>query len=930
MTVKIIPVSLGEEVKLHLLSFIFGIYLIIVRMFKWAWNPKKFFGTMKRDKPPPCLIDDSLGKHFYVKVKIEAKNETETGIQEASSSLVTIADPSGQEPHQSDGSSGHEAPHNNSEGSPNCILRSGSSDSGSPNKNVSLTRITTSSGISQGSNSRSVSYHCVPEDYSDDEQDEQLFRFTQSDTDDETEIINGAGILTDISSENSVRGITINIDRSGNNDQILEGGSGSEKFNFDETLCSCTDTTIGETLLMIMSIGLRHTLPWTALVDICQAINILYNRRIIPDTKYLLQKFFPSHIDKATYHLYCQECREYLGERRPDIQEIECVCGYKLIVNKIDSYFIEFDMAEQLRTLFKNNSLAESLKSRFNREEADDNTLRDIFDGVTYKKYVSSGLLDDWRNISCTFNTDGCKHAKSSKLAVWPIYFRINELPEKMRGKHILMAGLWVDKTEPDMNLFLKPFVDQCNSLTSKGFNWVLNGEKITRYFGCTLCYHPARLVMNTRKYPILDSVPHPRTDESIKKEMIESLTRSNEDEKRGVLKPSVLMNIKNFDLVAGMPPDYMHSCLLGVTRQFTEMTLTGTKGKYYVGSPAKMSLINERLMNIKPPSVIHRKPRSLKEFKLWKATEWRSWLLFYSLPCLEGILPHKYIKHWSLLVSAMEILLKAAITRNELQDAREVLVKFVEKYQKLYGVYEMKYNIHLLLHLSDSVQNWGPLWTQNTFDFENQNRILLQFKHSSRRIATQIANRILSFQNLNVFSESVHVSLRVQSFCQSLHKKQLRWYCRLDDHVLVGNRKSYILTDEEKKCLNMPIKSCDFFSRMIVNRIRYSTKAYCDQYCTKIDDSVVLLHNNQIGMISRILEVQADNKDVNTIILLSQMKLKENSPSLSQVSHINQCELTDRLIACTPKDLNHPCVSIPTEKAHYVATIPRGALMDS
>ncbi|XP_011313589.1 uncharacterized protein, partial [Fopius arisanus] len=282
-------------------------------------------------------------------------------------------------------------------------------------------------------NRRSVSYHCVPEDCSDDEQDEQLFHFTQSDTDDETEIINGAGILTDISSENSVRGITINIDRSGDNDQILEGGSGSEKFNFDETLCSCTDTTIGETLLMIMSIGLRHTLPWTALVDICQAINILYNRRIIPDTKYLLQKFFPSHIDKATYHLYCQECREYLGERRPDIQEIECVCGYKLIVNKIDSYFIEFDMAEQLRTLFKNNSLAESLKSRFNREEADDNTLRDIFDGVTYKKYVSSGLLGDWRNISCTFNTDGCKHAKSSKLAVWPIYFRINELPENMR-----------------------------------------------------------------------------------------------------------------------------------------------------------------------------------------------------------------------------------------------------------------------------------------------------------------------------------------------------------------------------------------------------------------------------------------------------------------------------------------------------------------
>ncbi|XP_015112324.1 epoxide hydrolase 4 [Diachasma alloeum] len=69
MTVRIVPVSLWEKFKLHVLSFIFGVYLIIVRLFKWAWDPKKFFGMVKRDKPPPFLVDNSLGKHSYVKLK---------------------------------------------------------------------------------------------------------------------------------------------------------------------------------------------------------------------------------------------------------------------------------------------------------------------------------------------------------------------------------------------------------------------------------------------------------------------------------------------------------------------------------------------------------------------------------------------------------------------------------------------------------------------------------------------------------------------------------------------------------------------------------------------------------------------------------------------------------------------------------------------
>ncbi|EZA51772.1 hypothetical protein DMN91_003889 [Ooceraea biroi] len=66
---KIVRASAGEIIRLHFLSFAYGLYLIVKRLLKWAWDPKKFFMLQQRDQPPPCLIDNSLGTHSYVKIK---------------------------------------------------------------------------------------------------------------------------------------------------------------------------------------------------------------------------------------------------------------------------------------------------------------------------------------------------------------------------------------------------------------------------------------------------------------------------------------------------------------------------------------------------------------------------------------------------------------------------------------------------------------------------------------------------------------------------------------------------------------------------------------------------------------------------------------------------------------------------------------------
>ena len=53
-------------------------------------------------------------------------------------------------------------------------------------------------------------------------------------------------------------------------------------------------------------------------------------------------------------------------------------------------------------------------------------------------------------------------------------------------------------------------------------------------------------------------------------------------------------MNLKYYDLAEGMTVDNMHSVLLGVTRQYTEIILTSVNSDFYVGSPDKLFLIYE------------------------------------------------------------------------------------------------------------------------------------------------------------------------------------------------------------------------------------------------------------------------------------------------------------------------------------------------
>ena len=130
-------------------------------------------------------------------------------------------------------------------------------------------------------------------------------------------------------------------------------------------------------------------------------------------------------------------------------------------------------------------------------------------------------------------------------------------------------------------------------------------------------------------------------------------------------------------------------------------------------------------------------------------ASEYRSWLLFDSIPILNGILDECYLAHFMLFSKALWLLLQSSITMEDINLAEQLLQKFCSQFASLYGkldfvitmclntrtielVGERYYtaNIHQLLHMPDCVHNLGPLWAHSSFPFKNTNGWLQDLFH--------------------------------------------------------------------------------------------------------------------------------------------------------------------------------------------------------
>lgn len=180
---------------------------------------------------------------------------------------------------------------------------------------------------------------------------------------------------------------------------------------------------------------------------------------------------------KAENSKNCKKAKCLLGKSEASETDIHCPgCDGEHSVKELEkegSYFLVFNIEQ--RRILKD---ADTHIVLTQRERS-----MDMSDIKHSKGYSELGLGQD--DISVSWNTDGVPLYESSKCSIWPIQLQINELPLKQRAKRIVLAGLWFGGEKPEMDVFLKPFVDEMNKLSSSDFLWTATDgtRKHTRVF---------------------------------------------------------------------------------------------------------------------------------------------------------------------------------------------------------------------------------------------------------------------------------------------------------------------------------------------------------------------------------------------------------------------------------------------------------------
>jgi len=739
-------------------------------------------------------------------------------------------------------------------------------------------------------------------------------------------------------------------------------------------LCSHTECTADDVLIMCLSVGFRHNLTWVAIIDMMKMVNAIYGVKKVKASKYsVLERLFKDINIEATYHYFCSSCSVYVCPMKKEIRGKETcnvVCNFcgKVVNNpKGTTYFASLHFEAQLKKLLENDEIASMIMNyRFNRQKLNEENLEDIYDGSEYRKLsFPGGILSLPQNFSYSFFTDGVPVGKAKK-SLWPIYVTINELPPKERKRNMLLIGLYHGAHDPDLTVFLAPFVAEANKLSTEGFSWVnsegssvnskviplvavsdsvarcqlLNMQTFSAHNGCTFCYQKTERTVKRLKYVTQVDPPVMRTRKLYARDLQESYkrqsaTRENDRQYKGVKGPSSLASLFYFNLFTGFVVDYLHNILLGVTKTYFELLFQSTNRKFWnllesdiYAMEDVIAEIDARLTKITPPTCISRTPRTIKDWSSWKANEWRSFLLFYSIPCLKGLLKDKYLVHFTMLAKGTSLLLQKSVSQRDVDEAHSLFLKFTFLYEKYFGKEFMYYNIHLLSHVCIGVLRFGPLWTHNSFMYESQNRHLLQLCKNPFRVVKEVCTKYLILQDLPRLVDVLARNDITLFFCE-----QTLNFCLLNSYKsgprLLGAANCGNLSEGEKELLSVNGFShaeCLYYTRVLIRGMRFTTMSYANNM--KNNDSFII---DVTGDILQIISIMKFAKD--DILFLTRRVIVIELPVLRKqdyiVSHIHALHKFSELKLVTPDRISGQYILADTKKDMYLSEMPFGCYGD-
>lgn len=584
---------------------------------------------------------------------------------------------------------------------------------------------------------------------------------------------------------------------------------------------------------------------------------------------------------------FCTECYIEIGtstlkEKGHSVSCVNCQKEYELSKDK-KNFFVTVDIEFQLQKLLLNEEIKKALFEKLQARYINEDNITDICNGSLYKKAVS----DNPCVLPLIFSTDGAPVNNQGQRSFWPLQVCLVDLPPHLRQANILLAGIMIPHFSGKhemMNLFLQSFISQIERVNSAGVNFQINDEDVTMFleplicsvdsaarpvlqqriqyngfFGCSFCYDHGTYCKGCVRFDFKDCSLL-RTHDSHMEDIQNA--ENTKTSFRGVKERSVLCDCQYFDSVWGYAFDSMHTVALGVAKQVLYLLISQK-----ILTAKDREKINLRLLQIQPAHDLNRLPESLDHKGKWKATQWKSWLLFWSIPVMFDLLPEENLEHYALLVRAIFTLSKTEITPREMKNCEIDLIKFVGKFQILYKMESMTFNVHLLLHAVDSVRKCGPLWAISTFVFE---RAIFSYKkmvNGPKGVEDQMAKNWLLNSHIKSSQFQELLSPTVQTFCETIISTK-----KNTDKSVMNEEVRFFGKPKNVNYLKEEYSRCWFQNHVL------ATSSYCKG--KKQSDCCVQLMNGDFGEIlslynchengneCKIRQIVVENLSIGSVVL--------------------------------------------------------------
>lgn len=360
-----------------------------------------------------------------------------------------------------------------------------------------------------------------------------------------------------------------------------------------------------------------------------------------------------------------------------------------------------------------------------------------------------------FNDIKISINIDGLPLFKSSPVQAWPILMTIRDFSFKKP----LPIGIYVGYAKPNLHSFIqylhselvefKDYVTLSNvnikivdilfvcDAPARAFLQCVKGH--SGYNGCPYC----RIKGDYSHLHHKVIFPFSSNFVARQDNLYSSFSENNQ------LSLSPLFDICS--LKSSFPPEYMHLVCLGVMKRLMHCYLSTNFGRQpcFLSNSAK-SQLNERVNAFKGvlPFEFKRKVRSLDHLVYFKATEYRTLLLYTGPILLKDILDPQYYNHFLLLHFGISVYANPNLSH--FYDQAEACIKlFCSKISEYFGEGGFTYNSHCLLHLSDFVRLLGPLDSFSSFPFENHLYLLKQRIKNGNFLLSQSVNSLKAIRDV-------------------------------------------------------------------------------------------------------------------------------------------------------------------------------------